>query len=468
MVACCRCNKTGRCGNCACVRAGKNCQDCLPSRLGLCRDTLAGKSTTTTKTINSSQAVTVSTAATPTTSTSEAVSLTATTITLSPSQAVSATASITTAAIPTYQLPATSSNQTTHQLMGHQLTSDNLKFVWGTTDAITLTRQLSGAYREVVQWKRNIFKIPQGNAGKAFVSELAHLYNAYGVASALEHVALQATIVMPHLLLQKPHKGSKNKHHLECLKRRFDLWKEGKIEEGRAIQSRLLHTTRKHMKEDVARSFANLMFEGKTKQALQLLSDRGRGSVLQLNQTFDVSGSSTTVRDVLRSKHPPSQDSSPDTLLQGVPPDIHPVIFDQIDGSLMRSTSLHISSAVGPSGLDSHNWKRLCTSFKSASADLCQSLALLAKRLCTTSVPPNTLAPLLACRLVALDKCPGVRPIGIGDTVRRLITKAVLSVIKEDILDVASGFVLDRNPVVRLRYMLFVSYSNKKGLRLFS
>ena len=47
------------------------------------------------------------------------------------------------------------------------------------------------------------------------------------------------------------------------------------------------------------------------------------------------------------------------------------------------------------------------------------------------------MSPLLACRLVALDKCPGVRPIGIGDTARRLITKVVLSVIKDDIMDVA-------------------------------
>ena len=40
--------------------------------------------------------------------------------------------------------------------------------------------------------------------------------------------------------------------------------------------------------------------------------------------------------------------------------------------------------------------------------------------------------------VIALDKDPGVRPIGIGEVCRRLIGKAVLTVIKSDILEVTS------------------------------
>ena len=72
-------------------------------------------------------------------------------------------------------------------------------------DAASITRQLKVAYKEVVQWKRNIFQVPLGNAGKSFVSELAYLYKAYGATSEMESIALEATIVMPHLLLQKTH-----------------------------------------------------------------------------------------------------------------------------------------------------------------------------------------------------------------------------------------------------------------------
>ncbi len=44
------------------------------------------------------------------------------------------------------------------------------------------------------------------------------------------------------------------------------------------------------------------------------------------------------------------------------------------------------------------------------------SIANVAKTLCTTYVDPESIAPFVACRLIALNKNPGVRPIGIGDT----------------------------------------------------
>ena len=84
----------------------------------------------------------------------------------------------------------------------------------------------------------------------------------------------------------------------------------------------------------------------------------------------------------------------------------------------------------------------MCSVFKQASNSLCQSLANVAKRLCSSYIDPKVLSPLLACRLIALDKCPGVRPIGIGDTARRIIAKAVLVITKGDILDAAGSIQL--------------------------
>ena len=95
------------------------------------------------------------------------------------------------------------------------------------------------------------------------------------------------------------------------------------------------------------------------------------------------------------------------------PPSVHPVVFDVIDADSIKRAALHTDGAAGPSGVDACGWRRLCASFHSASNDLCQSLALLARRVCTEFVCPEGLMAFTACRLIALDKGPGVRPIGI-------------------------------------------------------
>ena len=112
--------------------------------------------------------------------------------------------------------------------------------------------------------------------------------------------------------------------------------------------------------------------------------------------------------------------------------------LDSLDASVVWSAALRVTGAAGPSGLDAHEWRRLCTSHKGASRDLCASLATVARRICSSYIDPISIKPLLACRLIALDKHPGVRPIGIGDTARRIIAKAVLSLAAPDIQD-ASG-----------------------------
>ena len=63
----------------------------------------------------------------------------------------------------------------------------------------------------------------------------------------------------------------------------------------------------------------------------------------------------------------------------------------------------------------------------------------MARRLSTTYVDPVGISQFLACRLIALDKNPGVRPIGICKTARRIIAKAILSVTNGDIPDAAGS-----------------------------
>ena len=66
-----------------------------------------------------------------------------------------------------------------------------------------------------------------------------------------------------------------------------------------------------------------------------------------------------------------------------------------LDGPVIRATALH---TAGPSGIDAHGWQRLCSSFRSVSEEPCSSIAVLARRLCTTFVDPVMISPLMACR----------------------------------------------------------------------
>ena len=84
--------------------------------------------------------------------------------------------------------------------------------------------------------------------------------------------------------------------------------------------------------------------------------------------------------------------------------------------------------------VDADGWKHiLCSkSYGNASTELCSAIAELAKKLCRDDIHPDLLHELVANRLIPLDKGndkkgnPGVRPIGIGEILRRIIRKVVV------------------------------------------
>ena len=64
-------------------------------------------------------------------------------------------------------------------------------------------------------------------------------------------------------------------------------------------------------------------------------------------------------------------------------------------------------------------------------------MAAVARRLCTADVHPDGLTDLVAYRLLPLNKNTGVRPIGISEVPRRIMAKAILKTIGDDIQSAA-------------------------------
>ena len=77
------------------------------------------------------------------------------------------------------------------------------------------------------------------------------------------------------------------------------------------------------------------------------------------------------------------------------------------------------------------SWRRFCTAFGEKWNDLCSALARCAKRLCTSYVDPDGIGAYKACRLILLNKFPGVQSIGKGEVVQRIIRKAIMRSTKQ-------------------------------------
>ena len=72
-----------------------------------------------------------------------------------------------------------------------------------------------------------------------------------------------------------------------------------------------------------------------------------------------------------------------------------------------------------------------------AASDLHKAIVELAKKFYITNISNNnsyaSLENLLACRLIPLNKNPGLRPIEVGEILRRPLGKVVMMVSKQDV-----------------------------------
>ncbi len=133
-----------------------------------------------------------------------------------------------------------------------------------------------------------------------------------------------------------------------------------------------------------------------------------------------------SLKNILESKHAEAKPQSPDCVLQDSDPlSFHPSMFDEIDENLIAKAGQKTTGAHGPSGLDAAQWRLILSSFEKHSTNLRRTIATIARRIATETLPTISLMEYNNCSLVALDKCPGVRPIGIGEVLRRIMGRTI-------------------------------------------
>ena len=148
---------------------------------------------------------------------------------------------------------------------GLQTTSDE-SLRWGKVSLTEFEEQLISCYKEIVKWKKNLFMLPSGRAGKEFLTEMKRLVDLFINITSFNHVALNALMVFGPLLLQKPSRSSKSSDHVKYLSKRLTLWKDGDLVtilgEARAIQKRFCKLQPKKDPDHARKVFVRLMLEG--------------------------------------------------------------------------------------------------------------------------------------------------------------------------------------------------------------
>ena len=218
------------------------------------------------------------------------------------------------------------------------------------------------------------------------------------------------------------------------MEQRLQLWNEGKITEllrdCRAIQKKL-KSGKKRTADDVTRTFSNLIFEGKIGAALKFLDENADDAVLQVTPS---------VLEKLKRLHPQAAEIQPHTLMEGPINQVSPTLFESITEQEVLKAANYTQGSGGPSLLDAKQWRRILGSkhFKNEGKELRETIARFAKKIATEIVDPSTLEAYVASRLIPLNKSPGevdpqVRPIGVGEVLRRIVGKTISWALAEEV-----------------------------------
>ena len=95
--------------------------------------------------------------------------------------------------------------------------------MWGNVSHQSFCDEINKIYNEVVHFRRNIFNLPSGRAGKQFIEELIFWLRQFNSNSDLNSIALKAFMVLPSVVLQKSSATTKSKEHSVKIERRLAL-----------------------------------------------------------------------------------------------------------------------------------------------------------------------------------------------------------------------------------------------------
>ena len=143
-----------------------------------------------------------------------------------------------------------------------------------------------------------------------------------------------------------------------------------------------------------------MVFKNNFKGAI--VTEKGKGGVMAINDK--------TKRE-MSSKHPRAEQISQEALLTGeAPPSLHPTFYSTIDADLVKKCALRTKGAAGVSQQEDALWHKMVTTPQIPYAMQWPPYHAVLQSICRPKGED-----LLANRGIAIDKCPGLRPVGVRD-----------------------------------------------------
>ena len=131
-----------------------------------------------------------------------------------------------------------------------------------------------------------------------------------------------------------------------------------------------------------------------------------------------------------------------------------PSIFDQLNGQYIKKAATKLHGTHGPSDLDAYEWRRVLTHFGQQSVEISKTIAEIAKKLATKELNLELTELNNAFRFIPLDKNPGVRPLGIGEVMRRIIGRTITKYLKNELMSLGTNYQLCLGQKCGIEYVI--------------
>ena len=285
-------------------------------------------------------------------------------------------------------------------------------------------------HHRVISHPHRLYNPPKGRVGKRFIRLLVK--EMKGVRDRTHNS--ERFLVLPACILARTPGTFKAKEIARRVEVRLDLWEAGQHEclvanICRDAARRAGGSRRGGEAERDYRNYNSTVLDGKLRQAVRNITSRDGGGVLSPDDICTKAGK--PVLEVLKSKHPELR--TPDLA------DPNCVAFEGYDEGLavpipldatqedVEDMSTKLQGSAGPSSLCAVGLRNYLTLYEKASAELREEVAEWTGGLANSAPPWAAYRGLLMRRAVPLAKKPkGTRPVGVGESWQRAISKVAL------------------------------------------